>query len=242
MYSTYLRGFNMIPHIGIQSFIPSNETDIIIRLILAVLFGGLIGLEREYHGQPAGLRTHIILCVGACLVMSLSLILWEPNKGDIQRLAAQVISGVGFLGAGAIFKYGGGVRGLTTAASIWTTASIGLATGSGLNMVAGSATGLVLFTLIVLNSFEKSFIHEKITRTIVIKGSDHPRFLEEIKTHLNNFKIAVKSISFSKDVVNNQIEVKSVIKVFNDQDMDLIICDIQKIDGVESLSCYSELG
>ena len=174
----------MLQHIEVQSLIPANETVIIIRLILALLYGGLIGLEREYHGQPAGLRTHIILCVGACLVMCLSIMLWEPNKGDIQRLAAQVISGVGFLGAGAIFKYGGGVRGLTTAASIWTTAVIGLAAGAGVNMVASASTALVLFTLIVLNSFEKSFIHEKSTRTIVIKGTDHPRFLEEIKTHL----------------------------------------------------------
>lgn len=231
----------MLQHIEVQSLIPANETVIIIRLILALLYGGLIGLEREYHGQPAGLRTHIILCVGACLVMCLSIMLWEPNKGDIQRLAAQVISGVGFLGAGAIFKYGGGVRGLTTAASIWTTAVIGLAAGAGVNMVASASTALVLFTLIVLNSFEKSFIHEKSTRTIVIKGTDHPRFLEEIKTHLNSFKMAVKSINFSKDVIKNQIEVKCVIKVFNDQDMDLIICDIQQIRGVESLSCYSEL-
>ena len=219
------------------------ETVIIIRIVVAALLGGFIGLEREYHGQPAGLRTHMILCIGACLAMCLSInASYYGTNGDAERIAAQVISGVGFLGAGAIFKYGGGVRGLTTAASIWTTASIGMAAGSGLFLTASAGTALLLFTLIILNSFEKSFIHEKITRTIVIKGSDHPRFLEEIKTHLHNFKIAVKSISFSKDVVNNQIEVKSVIKVFNDQDMDLIICDIQKINGVESLSCYSELG
>lgn len=219
------------------------ETVIIIRIVVAALLGGFIGLEREYHGQPAGLRTHMILCIGACLAMCLSInASYYGTNGDAERIAAQVISGVGFLGAGAIFKYGGGVRGLTTAASIWTTASIGMTAGSGLFLTASAGTALLLFTLIILNSFEKSFIHEKITRTIVIKGSDHPRFLEEIKTHLHNFKIAVKSISFSKDVVNNQIEVKSVIKVFNDQDMDLIICDIQKINGVESLSCYSELG
>lgn len=219
------------------------ESIIVIRMLVAALLGGIIGLEREYHGQPAGLRTHIILCVGACLAMCLSInSSYYGTHGDVERIAAQVISGVGFLGAGAIFKYGGGVRGLTTAASIWTTASIGLAAGSGIFVAASAGAAIVLFSLIILNSFEKSFIHEKITRTIVIKGSDHPRFLEEIKTHLNNFKIAVKSISFSKDVVNNQIEVKSVIKVFNDQDMDLIICDIQKINGVESLSCYSELG
>ncbi len=231
----------MLPHIALQNLIPGSEKEIIIRLILGLLFGGLIGLEREYHGQPAGLRTHIILCVGACLVMCLSIALWEPNKGDIQRLAAQVVSGVGFLGAGAIFKYGGGVRGLTTAASIWTTAIIGMTAGSGLHLVAAASTGLVLFTLIIMNSFEKSFIHEKITRTIVIKGTDHPRFLEEIEKHMQKFKISIKSTSFSKDVIKNHIEVKQVIKLQNDTDMDLIIADIQKIEGVESLSCYNEM-
>ena len=230
----------MLPNVDLQTLIPRSEHEIIIRLILGLLFGGLIGLEREYHGQPAGLRTHIILCVGASLVMCLSLLLWEPNKGDIQRLAAQVISGVGFLGAGAIFKYGGGVRGLTTAASIWTTAIIGMTAGSGLNLVAAASTGLVLFTLIIMNNFEKSFIHEKITRTIVIKGTDHPRFLEEIEKHMQKFKISVKSTSFSKDVLKNHIEVKLVIKLQNDTDMDLIIADIQKIEGVESLSCFNE--
>ena len=231
----------MLEHVDLYTLIPKSETEIIVRLIIGLLFGGLIGLEREYHGQPAGLRTHIILSVGASLVMSLSLMLWEPNKGDIQRLAAQVISGVGFLGAGAIFKYGGGVRGLTTAASIWTTAIIGMTAGSGLNLVAAVSTGLVLFTLIIMNNFEKSFIHEKITRTIVIKGTDHPRFLEEIENHMKKFKISVKSTSFSKDVLKNHIEVKLVIKLQNDTDMDLIIADIQKIEGVESLSCYNEL-
>ena len=103
-----------------------------------------------------------------------------------------------------------------------------------------AGTGIVLFTLIVLNSFEKSFIHEKVTRTIVIKGTDHPRFLEEIENHMKKFKISVKSTSFSKDVLKNHIEVKLVIKLQNDTDMDLIIADIQKIVGVESLACYNE--
>lgn len=217
------------------------ENILIIRLLVSALLGGLIGLEREYHGQPAGLRTHIILCLGACLAMCISInSSFYGTKGDVERIAAQVISGVGFLGAGAIFKYGGGVRGLTSAASIWATASIGLAAGCGMFYLSLAGTGIVLFTLIVLNSFEKSFIHEKVTRTIVIKGTDHPRFLEEIENHMKKFKISVKSTSFSKDVLKNHIEVKLVIKLQNDTDMDLIIADIQKIDGVESLSCYNE--
>ena len=217
------------------------ETTLIIRIIIAAFLGGLIGLEREYHGQPAGLRTHIILSLGACIAMCISInSSYYGTQGDVERIAAQVVSGVGFLGAGAIFKYGGGVRGLTTAASIWTTAMIGMTAGSGLILMAAVCTGLVLFTLIIMNSFEKSFIHEKITRTIVIKGNDHPRFLEEIEKHMQKFKISVKSTSFSKDVIKNHIEVKLVIKLQNDTDMDLIIADIQKIDGVESLSCYNE--
>ena len=217
------------------------ETTLIIRIIIAAFLGGLIGLEREYHGQPAGLRTHIILSLGACIAMCISInSSYYGTQGDVERIAAQVVSGVGFLGAGAIFKYGGGVRGLTTAASIWTTAMIGMTAGSGLILMAAVCTGLVLFTLIIMNSFEKSFIHEKITRTIVIKGTDHPRFLEEIENHMQKFKISVKSTSFSKDVLKNHIEVKLVIKLQNDTDMDLIIADIQKIEGVESLSCYNE--
>ena len=219
------------------------ENILIVRLIIAAFLGGLIGLEREYHGQPAGLRTHIILSLGACLAMCISInSSYYGTEGDVERIAAQVVSGVGFLGAGAIFKYGGGVRGLTTAASIWTTAMIGMTAGSGMYVVAIACTGLVLFTLIILNSFEKSFIHEKITRTINIKATDHPQFLEEIKTHMQKFKIAVKNLSFSKDVVKNHIEVKLYVKVYNDQDMDLIIADVQKIPGVESLSCYNEMG
>ena len=219
------------------------ENILIVRLIIAAFLGGLIGLEREYHGQPAGLRTHIILSLGASLAMCISInSSYYGTEGDVERIAAQVVSGVGFLGAGAIFKYGGGVRGLTTAASIWTTAMIGMTAGSGMHVVATASTGLVLFTLIILNSFEKSFIHEKITRTIVIKGTDHPRFLEELENHMKKFKISVKSTSFSKDVLKNHIEVKQVIKLQNDTDMDLIIADIQKIEGVESLSCYNELG
>ncbi len=220
--------------------IPENV--LIVRLLVSALLGGLIGLEREYHGQPAGLRTHIILCLGACLAMCISInSSFYGTKGDVERIAAQVISGVGFLGAGAIFKYGGGVRGLTSAASIWATASIGLAAGCGMFYLSLAGTGIVLFTLIVLNSFEKSFIHEKVTRTIVIKGTDHPRFLEEIEIHMQKFKISIKSTSFSKDVLKNHIEVKQVIKLQNDTDMDLIIADIQKIEGVESLSCYNEM-
>lgn len=214
-----------------------SEWVIVFRLIMATILGGLIGLEREYHGQPAGLRTHIILAIGSAFIMGMSInVAFYGQTGDAARLAAQVVSGVGFLGAGAIFKYGGGVRGLTTAASIWTSAAIGLACGAGYFIAATVGTALVLFSLIVLNSFEKSFIHEKTTRTIVIKAIDHFRFVDEVKTTLKDHSISTRSISFIKDVQANHIEVKAIIQSANDQDMDLIIAAIQKINGVEYLS------
>ena len=109
-----------------------SEGEILIRLGLAALLGMIVGFERERQNQPAGLRTHAILAIGSCLAMTVSINLavqfvpYVPN-GDPARLAAQVISGIGFLGAGAILRYGTNVKGLTTATSLWTVAIVGLA-------------------------------------------------------------------------------------------------------------------
>jgi len=125
-------------------------------LLLAVLLGGLIGLERELHGHPAGLRTHILVCVGATLMTLVSVHL-VGRRGDPSRIAAQIVTGIGFLGAGAIIREGATIRGLTTAASVWTTAGIGLAVGATprLGELAVIATLIVLFTLWILNRFEE---------------------------------------------------------------------------------------
>ena len=113
-----------------------GEWDILIRLLIAAGLGAVVGFERERSQQPAGLRTHIILVVGSTLAMTLSVnlaIQFQPlvPNGDPARLAAQVISGIGFLGAGAIFRYGVSIKGLTTATSLWTMAVVGLVVGAG---------------------------------------------------------------------------------------------------------------
>src|SRR5262252_11255075 len=116
------------------------------RLCLAGLLGGLVGLEREVHSQPAGLRTHMIVALGSCLIMLVSIQMgaMNPGRGDPARIAAQVVAGVGFLGAGAIMRSGLSVRGLTTAACLWTVAAIGLAVGCGYWLAALVTTGLTL--------------------------------------------------------------------------------------------------
>lgn len=131
-----------------------------VALLLSVLLSGLIGLERQFRGQPAGLRTHVLVGVGSTLITLTSIEFatgGTGGRGDPARLAAQIVSGIGFLGAGAIIRDGGTVHGLTTAASVWVVAAIGISVGGGprLGEVAVVATAIVLATLIMLNWLEE---------------------------------------------------------------------------------------
>ena len=135
-----------------------SNIEVVLRLLLAVLLSGLVGLEREAKGRAAGFRTHILVCVGSCLVMLTGVYLTERYRGmggvDPTRLAAQVVSGIGFLGAGTIIQFRDSVRGLTTAASVWAAAGVGLAVGCGFYIGAVATTGLVLMVLLVLHGLE----------------------------------------------------------------------------------------
>ena len=131
--------------------------EILLKLLLAMVFGGIIGLEREIGNRPAGFRTHTLVCMGSAVVMMTSEFLitnYTSNPPDPARLGAQVISGIGFLGAGTILKDGSRVRGLTTAASLWVVACIGLAIGVGFYWGALAATLFSYITLLVLKKFE----------------------------------------------------------------------------------------
>ncbi len=124
--------------------------EVLAKLLLAAVLGGVIGLERETHGRPAGLRTNILVCVGAALVMAVAK---TASSGvvDPGRAMAGVLTGIGFLGAGAIIKMGNIVRGLTTAACIWLVAALGIAVGQGLFLLATVTTGVALFVLVVVD-------------------------------------------------------------------------------------------
>ena len=142
--------------------------EVVLRLVLASLLCGAIGFERETRDQPAGFRTHILLGLGAALFTLVSAYGFEPftraalGGGGLQfdptRIAAQIIAGVGFLGAGAIIRQGGDVRGLTTAASLWAASAIGMAVGAGYLFGAGAATVLAVATLYALRRFRSSVI------------------------------------------------------------------------------------
>jgi len=139
-----------------------TEIDIVIRLCLAFAAGGIIGFERSSRRQVAGLRTHILIAIGAASLMLLSI--WIPQRffssGDPGRIAAQVVTGMGFLGAGAIIRLGNDVKGLTTAASLWVIAAIGMAIGAGMYIAAIVTEVLALAALILLNKIEKKIFPE----------------------------------------------------------------------------------
>ncbi len=139
-------------------------SEILIRLLLASLFGALIGLERERKDWTAGLRTHMMVCVGSCLIMMVSAFGFSDILGtdhvalDPSRIAAQVVSGIGFIGAGTIlFLKQGTIRGLTTASGLWTVAAIGLATGGGMYFAASITVVIALIILWALQPFERMF-------------------------------------------------------------------------------------
>lgn len=127
------------------------------RVLLAGLMGAVLGLEREWRGKEAGLRTNTLIAVGAALFTAMSMM----SAGDPGRIAAQVVTGVGFLGAGAIMRTGANVQGLTTAALIWVNAAIGVAAGAGHLRLAAMCTGITLAAMLVLIPIDRIFEHRK---------------------------------------------------------------------------------
>jgi putative Mg2+ transporter-C (MgtC) family protein len=154
------------------------------RLITAAILGGAIGLERELKHRPAGLRTNLFICFGSALFTILSDRLAGPDVADRTRIAAQIITGIGFIGAGTILHEKGSVSGLTSAASIFVVAGIGMAAGGGLYGTAVIAAVLVIVALIALGAIEERFNLKPITKTydVIVSGCDSP---ESFTTELN---------------------------------------------------------
>jgi putative Mg2+ transporter-C (MgtC) family protein len=144
--------------LSLQSGDITLQLDLAFRLIVASVLGALIGLEREIHLHPAGMRTHLLVSFGSAMFTVLSIYGFvgalhagQGTAPDPTRIAAQVVTGIGFLGAGAILKYGTSIRGLTTAGSLWASSAIGMAAGAGELVLALAGTGIVLFSLWPLN-------------------------------------------------------------------------------------------
>jgi putative Mg2+ transporter-C (MgtC) family protein len=150
------------------------QLELTLRLVVALLLGGAIGWERELQRMPAGFRTHALVSLGSAIFTLISAYAFVGPGSDPTRIAAQIVSGIGFLGGGAILHYGGTVRGLTTAASLWSVAAVGMAAGAGLFVVAAISTALVIISLEVFQRVERA-----VTRRLDIPTGNRKAFTDE---------------------------------------------------------------
>lgn len=210
-------------------------TDILIRLAIALLLGGVVGFERERDSQPAGLRTHMILVLGACLAAIISEEMGAQFGSDPTRLAAQVISGIGFLGAGAILRFGFNIKGLTTATTLWTMAIVGLALGFGYYLIAVITTAFMLIILTLMNVIEKKFVRTNLIRNVVVDVDYEDGVIRAVRKTMS--EIAEKLISFSvrKSARTSRLRITIVAQFNKSESIEDLVEKISKIEGLRNI-------
>lgn len=209
--------------------------EIFLRLAAALVAGGAIGFERERDSQPAGLRTHMILALGAALVMILSINIAIEFGSDPARLAAQVVSGIGFLGAGAILRFGFNVKGLTTASTLWTTAMVGMAIGYGYYLVALFAVVILLIVLTIVERFEKKFVRVNIMRTVVIDVHDREGILREVRKTMTKLADSIIAFNVQKSIKNKNMRLEIIARFNRSEKLEDMMEVISSIDGVRGI-------
>jgi putative Mg2+ transporter-C (MgtC) family protein len=182
----------------------------------------------------------MILVIGATLAMVLSVNLGylfarPGTPADPARLAAQVISGIGFLGAGAILRYGFNVKGLTTATSLWTMAIVGLAVGAGYYLIGVVTTALMLLVLGLLNVIENRFVRTSVSRYIVIQADYSKGVVKSIRKLVNEFADDLLSFTIQKHVKNKRLRIQIVARIHRDQTLEELVDSLSDIDGIRSL-------
>jgi putative Mg2+ transporter-C (MgtC) family protein len=217
------------------------------RLVLAAFLGGLIGVEREFHQHPAGFRTHLLVSAGSCLIMLLAFFGFqnyinenpEVVNFDPSRLAAYVVSGIGFLGAGTILVQGYTVRGLTTAASIWVVAGIGLTVGAGLYTPAIITTVLVLVSLHVLAKVNFAFLSKQKKHFISITVDEETGRLNDLIRELEMVNVKIKGIQTEKHQLYNEkpmIEYRLLVEYTDHKDIATVSDRLHKYDFVKQMT------
>ncbi len=215
-----------------------NTSTAILRIILSLILGVVIGAERQLNRHNAGLRTITLICIGSTIAMLLSIYLPQtyPDflNGDPGRIAAQVVSGVGFLGAGAIIhgRSRGNVQGLTTAACIWQVAAIGLAVGAGFYAVSIFATLITLFVLVVVDKFEYRIFSRGSHKRLFVRCSSASPDIENLKTVLRNDGVLVRDTTFYSDFDKQTTNVTFAVYIKNTVSTQRICESLRSIDTV----------
>lgn len=214
-----------------------NEWLIMMRLVLAAVLSGAIGFEREFHGRAAGFRTHILLCIGSTLIMLTSIHIFDIYNArttcDPARIAAGVITGIGFLGAGTIMHSKSAVRGLTTAASLWIVTGLGLAVGSGLYFGAIVTTILTIVTLMFFSKLEHVMIRRDWYKTAVIEMQDGVDMLKSIRDIIAEYRADITDFEVDRGHDGTGMILKVGLKLYTVKYSDQIITDLGQLKGVK---------
>jgi putative Mg2+ transporter-C (MgtC) family protein len=211
---------------------------ITLRLLVAGLLGGFIGWEREVSNHPAGFRTHILVCMGSTLIMLLSIYGFndwmehENVRMDPARLAAQVISGIGFLGAGTILRHGFTVTGLTTAASLWVVAAIGLAVGAGFYFASVVTTIFVLISLVFLNRMEMVMVRQRRLRLLKLKVRDETGILGKVSSFLGEHQVNIRKVTIEEEPEEQRMELRFTVKLTSEIDLTNLLQALSGMEGV----------
>ncbi len=210
------------------------ELNILLKLVLAVIFGGLIGWEREIHERPAGFRTHILVCMGATLIMIISQNIHDYYgvAADPGRIAAQVVSGIGFLGAGTIIREGATVKGLTTAASLWAVAGVGLAVGAGLYFGAFFASIIIFASLWLLSQIEFMATAKGKYKEIRIRAIDQPGIMGQIGSILGEAGLNIERINLEPITHKPEIIINIKIRMLKTADLNQVSSQISSRKGI----------
>lgn len=224
---------------------------IITRLSASILFGAGIGLERELTNKYAGLRTHILVCLGSCIFTILSIYAFpqavdkvNPQAyGDPARIAAQILTGIGFIGGGTVLRHGSSVYGLTTAATLWVAAAIGMACGAGMFLTGFIASAFSVGILVIIRSFERNILDTGIknTKRLKIVASCNKDSAENIYDYiLENFDYIHEISKKAKPNENNLIEIIANINVSGKKQIQNVYKEFKNIESIESISIQED--
>ncbi len=216
-----------------------NEWVVLLRLIMAAVLSGIVGFEREFHGRAAGFRTHILLCVGSALVMLTSIHIFDVYNAmvpcDPARMAAGVVTGIGFLGAGTIMHSKSSVRGLTTATSLWVVAGIGLAVGSGMYFASIATTVITMITLFFFSRMEHALIRKDWYKTLIIESREGVTQIKGAREVLAEYGVRVTDFEVERSEDGASMVLEIGVKLSTSRNDDHIVQEISRLEGVKSV-------
>lgn len=218
-----------------------TDLEIIFRLILASILGGAVGLEREVHGRPTGVRTYLLLSLGSALIMVISEYLFHKYHGGVPginlqvdpgRIAAQAITGIGFLGAGVIIRNKDTIRGLTTAACVWVVCAVGLTIGAGFYLYGGVVAAITVVSLVGLKPLEKRLRRDWYQEMTVVSG-DVSGQVERIQEIIDRCGLKVVNSGLSKDLEKQEVTMTFLLRQRTVQPQRQVLQEVFALEGIK---------